>query len=198
MGNEWVKLFMKEQDRGRFRAYFHWFNQFLDGIRDIYEMVVNQLPPEFFSSADGFTSDNYYFPRQKVAPSIPPYYALSLEGFKCALQIVTIIDSSLIARNGFFLHEPSIIIVLHTQAYKYSWVDEFALNVARNRNVRSIRKVNGIIWGQIKSEYPADFFAFQRSLDKFSNTDNPQEAVRLQIVNPIIENLRKGFPNPPA
>lgn len=185
---------MKEQDRARFRANIQWFNQFFDGTRSIYEMIVNQLPTEFFPTASALSSDNYYFPRQKVAPSIPPYYALLLEGLKHALQILTITDARLIARNGYFIHEPSIIIVLHSQTNKNSWVDEFALNVIGNNKLELIRKVDGIVWGHIKSKYPADFFAFQVALDKFSDTENPQEAVRQYIVNPIIENLRKGFP----
>ena len=189
---------MKEQDRARFKANIQWFNQFFDGMRIIYEMVMNQLLVEFFPTAANPTSDNYYFPRQKIAPSIPPYYAFSLEGYKHALQILTIIDASLIARNGFFVHEPSIIIVLHSQADKDSWLDEFALNVVRNQNIENIRKVNGIIYGHLKSKYPADFFTFQVALDIFSDTGNLHEAVHQTIITPLIENLRKGFPLPPA
>lgn len=187
---------MKEQDRARFKANILWFNQFFDGVRTIYEMVENQLPVEFFPAIATLTSDNFYFSRQKVVPSIPPYYALYRQGFKHALQILTIIDENLISNNDFFTREPSIIVVLHSRADKCSRLDEFALTVVRNQNVELIRKDNGVIWGHIKSKYPADFFAFQVSLDKFSDIEKPQEAVRQYMVNPIIENLRKGFPNP--
>ena len=189
---------MKEQDRARFRANIDWFNQFFDGMRSIYEMIVNQLPTEFFPAASLVTSEKYYFPRLKTVPSIPPYYALLVEGLKHGLQILTIIDAGLIARNGFFIREPSIIIVLHSQAHKNSWVDEIGLNVISNRKVELIHKADGIIWGHIKAKIPADFFAFQVALDKFSDIDNTQEVVRQNIVHPIQENLRKGFPNPTA
>ena len=185
---------MKEQDRARFKANIRWFNEFFEGIRNIYEMVVSQLPSESFPTSSTLTSEIYYFPRQKVAPSIPPYYALLLEGSRSALQILTIIDSVLIARNGFFIQEPSIIVVLHSQANKAGWADEFALNVIQNHKVIVNQKEDGVIWGQIKSRYPANFFAFQVALDIFSETENPQAAVRHYIVNPILENLTKGFP----
>jgi len=184
---------VKEQDRARFRANIKWFNQFFDGVRTLYEMIVNQLPSEYFPSASTITSDNYYFPRQKVVPSIPPYYALVVEGLKHSLQILTIVDASLIARNGFFSHEPSIISVVHTQANKNSWLDEFALNVVRNQKVEVLHKADDIIWGRINSKYPADFFAFQVALDKFSESSDPLEAVSQNIVQPVVENLRKGF-----
>ena len=87
---------MKEQDRARFTANIRWLNQFFDGVRTIYEMVENQLPTEFFPAIATLTSDNFYFFRQKVVPSIPPYYALYRQGFKHALQILTIIDQNLI------------------------------------------------------------------------------------------------------
>lgn len=184
---------MKEQDRARFRANIQWFNQFFEGVRALYEMIVNQLPSEYFPSAATITSDNYYFPRQKIVPSIPPYYALLVEGSKHSLQILTIVDAGLIARNGYFAHEPSIISVVHTQANKNSWLDEFALNVVRNQKVELVRKSDEIIWGRITSKYPADFFAFQVALDKFSETADPLDAVSKNVVKPIIENLGKGF-----
>jgi hypothetical protein len=187
---------MKEQDRARFRANIQWFNQFFGGMRDIYAMVLDQLPVEFFPSITKFTSENYSFPRQKITPSIPSYYALLIEGYKCGLQLLTIVDENLIARDGLFIHEPSIIIVVHNKADKNSWVDEFALNVLGNRKVERIQKVDGIIRGHIKSKYPAEFFAFQVALDKFSGTDNPHEAVHQHIVIPLTANLQKGFSNP--
>jgi hypothetical protein len=184
---------MKEQDRTRFRANILWFNQFFDGIRTLYELIVNQLPSEYFPTISTITSDNYYFPRQKLVPSIPPYYALLVEGVNHSLQILTIVDAGLIARNGFFIHEPSIISVVHTQANKNSWLDEFALNVIRNQKVELVRNADGIIWGHIRSKYPADFFAFQVTLDKFSESPDSLDAVEQFIIAPVIENLGKGF-----
>ena len=184
---------MKEEDRARFKANIQWFNQFFDGVRTLYEMIVNQLPIEYFPTVSTITSDNYYFPRQKIVPSIPPYYALLVEGMKHSLQILTVVDAGLIARNGLFTHEPSIISVVHTQANKNSWLEEFALNVVRNQKVELIRKEDDIIWGRIISKYPADFFAFQVGLEKFSETSDPLEAVSQNIVQPVVENLRKGF-----
>jgi hypothetical protein len=185
---------MKEQDRARFTANIQWFNQFFDGIRNIYAIVTDLLPIEYFPSASSIHSGNFYFQQLKVSPSIPAYYAFLLDGPKWGLQLLTIIDASLIARNGFFIHEPSIIAVIHTQPDNNSWLDEIALNVVRNRKLELIRKVDGITWGRIKSRFPADFFAFQVSLDKFSDTGEPRDAVQRYLATPIIENLRKGQP----
>lgn len=185
---------MKDQDRARFRANILWFNQFFEGIRNIYEMVLDQLPVESFPTASTLSSEVYYFPRKKVSPSIPPYYALLLEGANSALQILTVIDSSLIARHSFFVHEPSIVIVVHSQVSKASWADEFALNVIQNHKLSIKNQEAGVVWGQINSRYSANFFAFQVPLDLFSDTENPQAAVRRHIVDPLLENLTKGFP----
>jgi len=187
---------MKDQDRERFRANIHWFNQFFDGVRDIYEMVGDQLPVEYFPAAT-ISSENFYFPRQKNVPSIPPFYAFLFEGFKHGLQIITVIDANLIARNSGFIREPSIIIVVHTQPDKNSWLDEFAMDVVRHNKVEILEKDRGIIWGCFKGKYMAQYFSFQVGLDKFSGVENPQQAVRQYIMAPLLENMRKGFPDLP-
>lgn len=187
---------MKEQDRARFRANLQWFNQFFDGMRMIYDLVLEQLPVEFFPTKTVFTNENYHFPRNKVVPSIPPYYAFLICGPKYGLQILTIIDASLIAREGFFFHEPSIISVVHTQADKNTRLDELAMNVVGNRKIELIQNAGGIIWGRIKLSVPTHFFAFQVALDEFSETDNTQSAVHKNIILPLTENLHKGFLNP--
>ncbi len=187
---------MKEQDRARFKANIQWFNRFFDGIRSLYEMVVNQLPSELFPTASTITSDNYYYPQQKVIPYIPPYYALLVEGTNYSLQILTIVDASLISRKGFFTHEPSIITVVHTQANKNSWLDEFGLNVVRNQKIELTYTQDNVIWGHISSKYPADFFAFQVGLEKFAKNPNLSESVQQFIVKPVVDNLRRGFDLP--
>jgi hypothetical protein len=189
---------MNEQDRKRFQANIQWFNQFFDGIQHIYDIVLDELPIEFFPERLTFTSENYYFPRQKVTPTIPPYYALMVEGYKYALQILTIVDASLISGSGYFVREPSIITIVHTQADKNCWVDEFALNVIGGRNVEFTKKLNETFWGSISTECPAEFFAFQVGLDKFSDSDNLLTAVRQHLLAPLTENLNIGFRKSPA
>jgi hypothetical protein len=183
---------MKDRDKTRFHDNITWFNQFFDGLRQIYEHVVDLLPAEFFYEDFALNSGNYYFPRYKAAPSMPPYYVLMLEGRMHALQVVSIIDANLIALSGPFSKEPSIITILHTQPEKYGWINDFALNVIKNQNVELTKKERGVVWGKITAKFPADFFAFQVQYDKFSDNRNPQEAVRQYIVNPIIEHLGTG------
>ena len=186
---------MKERDKARFQANITWFNQFFDGMRQIYEHVVALLPAEFFHEDFVLNSGNYYFPRYKAAPSMPPYYALMLEGRIYALQLVSVIDANLFGTGGPFTKEPSIITVIHTQTEKYGWIKHFALNVIENQNVEITIRERGIVWGKIAGRFPADFLAFQVQYDKFSDVKNPQEAVKRNIVDPIIENLGMDSPD---
>jgi hypothetical protein len=180
---------MRERDKARFHDNITWFNQFFDGIREIFENIVDQLPVEFFQEDFALTSSNFYFPRHKAAPSMPPYYALMLEGRMVALQVVAVIDANLFTPGGPFIVEPSLITVIHDQTDKYGWINDFALNVIRNQNVELTSKEHGSVWGKFTTKFPADFFAFQVQYDKFSDNKNPKEAVRQYIIDPIFNNL---------
>ncbi len=184
---------MKDRDKARFRDNVNWFNQFFDGIRQIYELIINLMPMEFFPEGFIANSGNFFFPRHKAAPSMPAYYGLVIEGRKYALQVVSVIDASLFAQGGPFIIEPSMIVVVHSQVEKYGWLNDFALKVIRNQQVEITRKVGDVSWGKISAKYPADFFTFQIQYDRFSDNKSPQEAVSSNIVEPIITNLEKGF-----
>jgi len=185
---------MKDRDKARFHDNITWFNQFFDGIRQIYEFTVDLLPAEFFHEDFTLSSGNYDFPRYKAAPSLPPYYALILEGKKYAFQILSVLDASLVTQSGPFIVEPSMIIVVHTQVDKYAWINEFALKVIKSQNVELTKTMDSVVWGKINAKFSADFFAFQVRYDKFADVKNPQSSVSKYLVDPIIENLERGFP----
>ena len=185
---------MKDRDKLRFRANISWFNQFFDGLRQIYEHVSEMLPVEFFPKRFSPSIENYYFPDLKAVPSLPPYYALMLEGNACGLQIVSVIDESLFAQGGPFSIEPSMVVLVSSEADKYVRVDEFALRVIKNQNVERVKKAGNIVRGKITAKFPADFFAFQVEYDRFSDDKNPEEAIGKYIIDPIITNLQQGFP----
>ncbi len=67
---------MNDQDQTRFVSNIRWFNQFFAGIRQLYGIVIETLPSDFFAEGFQLASRNYYFPRQNFAPTIPPYYVL--------------------------------------------------------------------------------------------------------------------------
>ncbi len=184
---------MKDRDRDRFRDNITWFNQFFDGIRQIYEFTVTLLPEDFFNDGFSLNSGNFYFPRYKVAPSIPRYYGMTIEGRNCALQMVSVIDAEIFAPAGPLNVEPSMVIVAHTQTEKYSWVSDYALKVIKCQDLEQVDRVKDILWGRIEVKYPAYFFAFQVEYDRFSGNLNLQSAVSQYIVAPILENLKKGF-----
>jgi hypothetical protein len=184
---------MKERDKNRFRDNISWFNQFFDGIQQIFEMTVNLLPVEFFQESFSINRGNFFFPRYKIAPSMPPYYGLMLEGRQYALQIVAVVDDALFAQGGTFIIEPSLIVMVHTQAAKYGWLSDYALRAIKNQHLERMDKVAGTVWGKIEAKYPADFFAFQVQYDKFSDNRSLQSVVTQYIVEPILKNLERGF-----
>ncbi len=186
---------MNNQDQSRLIANVKWFNDFFNGIRQLYEIVVETLPQDFFAENSTLTSGNFYFPSQKYAPTIPSYYALMLGGEQIALQILTILDPELFSTSSLFTKEPSIVVVLHTQPSKYGYISDYALRLLGNRGIEVTQKAEDRFWGRINTKLPADFFAFQVSFDKFSASQNPNDAVREHIVEPINDYLRSLRPS---
>jgi hypothetical protein len=187
---------MKDRDKKRFLSSMTWFNQFFEGLNQIYHHVVNLLPVEVLPDGFSVNVENFYYPSLKTAPSIPPYYALVLPGRQAALQIISVIDADAITHGGLFHPEPCMVIVVHSLPDKYAWVDEFALKVIKGQETEQIRKENDVVWGKLTGKYPADFFAFQVQYDRFSDVMDPPQAVSQWLVGPILTNLAKGFSQP--
>lgn len=183
---------MKEHDKARFSANISWFNQFFDGINQLYEVIFELLPKEFSPSGFALSSGNYYFPRLKIAPYIPPYYAFMVASKKWAMQAVAVIDEHLFVEKGPFMLEPSLVIVVHNQADKYGWINQFALKVIKNEKVELNEIIDGVVWGKIKAKIPADFFTFQVQYDKFTERDL-KPPVQQYIINPVVVNLKRGI-----
>ena len=191
---------MNKEEQSRLTANVHWFNQFFAQTRQLYKSIVEGLPNEFFP--DGFSlsaRNNFFFPKQNQIPSIPPYYVLGVEGNQFALQVMTVLEPTLFDRSGHFAVEPSIVVVLHSQAGRYLWIDDHVLRVIRNEGIRITHQADGKLWGKMNSNPPADFFSFQVSFDKFSADKDSRDAVREHIVGPITEYLesRKTSEPPP-
>jgi hypothetical protein len=184
---------MKDRDRKRFQSSITWFNQFFDGMKQIFELVTTLLPVGFLPDDFSTTIDNFYYPAFKATPSIPPYYALILPGSMAALQLVAVIDENIFPPHGSFNIEPSLVAVLHNRPDKYAWVDEFALRVINSNNLEGLKKYRETVYGKLAGRYPADFFAFQVQYDLFSDIRNPPEAVTKYIINPIATGLYKGW-----
>lgn len=184
---------MKERSKLRFRANITWFNQFFGGLRQIYQHIAEMLPAEYFPENYSLNLENYYYPGFKAAPSIPAYYALMLEGKKCALQVVSVIDASLITPRGYFLVEPSMIVIVISESDKYARVDEFALQVIKAQNIEQVKKIGSIVRGKIMANFLADFFAFQVQYDCFSDDRKPEIAIGNYVIDPIRTNLMQGF-----
>lgn len=181
---------MNNQDQSRLIANIKWLNDFFNGIMQLYEIVIKALPQDFLAENNTLTSRNFYFPSQKYAPTIPPYYVLMLGGQQVALQVLTILDPELFGNPDLFTKQPSIVVVLHSQTSRYGYIDDYALRLLKNRGIAVTQKADGKFWGTINAKLPADFFAFQVSFDKFSTNQNPNDAVREHITDPINDYLR--------
>ena len=184
---------MKEKDRKRFQSSSQWFNQFFDGLSQIYHLVESQIPAELLSEGFSIGAENFYFPSLKTTPAIPPYYALLLPGRQAAIQLLSIIDPELISHGRMFSSEPSMVVLAHSMPEKYAWVDEFALKVLKVQEVEQVHKDGDVVWGKLAGRYPSGFFAFQVQYDCFSEVPNPPAAVDRWIVSPLTACLSKGF-----
>jgi hypothetical protein len=177
----------------RLAANVKWFNQFFADIRQLYYIVFDEirltgfLPETLRKPAAG----NFYFTKQNQTPSIPPYYVLGLEGKRFALQVLTVFEPDVFAKTGHFAAEPSVVVVLHSQANRYLHIDNYALRVIENRGIEVAQQNDGKLLGTININPPVDYFSFQVPLEKFSADRNPREAVREYIVDPITEYLGK-------
>lgn len=183
---------MNKKDQPRFVANIEWFNRFFADVRELYELVVETMPDDFFPEGFALSAKNYYFPKQNSAPSIPPYYVLMVAGRQFALQIVAVFDPTRFGKPDHFTKEPSIVVVLHSQANRYSYIEDYALRVIGNRGIDVERQEGGKLWGTI-SKPQAEFFSFQIPLDRFSEERNPHDDVREHIVRPIEEELENRF-----
>lgn len=182
---------MNKEEQSRLTANVQWFNQFFAQIRQLYKSIVEGLPNEFFPEGFRLAARNFYFIKQNQTPSIPPYYVLGVEGKQFALQVMTVLEPDLFDRSGHFAVEPSIVVVLHSQAGKYLWIDDYVLRVIRNEGIQITHQADGKLWGKMNSNPPADFFSFQVSFDKFSADKDSRDAVREHIVDPIRKYLEK-------
>ncbi len=180
---------MNHEDQTRFTANVEWFNGFFADIRQLYGLVVEMMPTDFFPAGFALAAGNFYFPKQHFAPTIPPYYVLMVRGERVALQIVAVLDPSLFVRSDPFVAEPSIVVVLHSESDRYGFIEDYALRVIGNRGIDIERHDGGRFWGKINAKLPANFFSFQVPLDRFSAERDPREAVREHIVDPITEEL---------
>lgn len=186
---------MNNEDQSRFVANVEWFNRSFADIRQLYGLVVEMMPTDFFPAGFALAAGNFYFPKQHFAPTIPPYYVLMVGGEHLALQIVTVLDPSLFVRSDPFVAEPSIVVVLHSESGRYGFIEDYALRVIGNKGIGIERQDGGRLWGRINAKLPAKFFSFQVPLDRFSAERDPRDAVREHIVDPITEELENNLGN---
>ena len=110
---------MDNHEKSKLHSNMIWFNNFFSGIKQLFDSVYDIMPREFFSPDFELKSGNYYYPKQNYSPSIPPYYVLMVPGHTWALQLFLIVDEELIAKGSGFSPEPSLFVVLHSQADRY-------------------------------------------------------------------------------
>jgi hypothetical protein len=179
---------MNDDDKARFTSNYEWFSRFFDGVRQFYGLVIESLPVGFMPAEFSESSGNYYFPRQNFAPTMPEHYTLMLGGREAALQIIAVFDVQLFTGLSRFAHEPSIVVVLHSQSSRCGYVQDYGLRVISGSGIDvEPGDAPTTLVGRINSTPEARFAARQIIFDRLSSPENVRDAIERDIVGLIAE-----------
>ena len=163
-------------------TYFNnvkWFNEFFDGISQIFNSLIDDLSSEYnLENKDSFI----YYPKANARPGIPSYVSLGIK-LKYTLQIFAILNDDLLSKNTNFKNEPSFFFVIHK-------LDEFwyrSMLTLRNENVEYIDNFDDIHHGKFRDKKPLpaeqeDFYCFQLLLDSFEDKDSIKKTIHNDII----------------
>jgi hypothetical protein len=178
---------MDQKDIARFDANVTWFNQFYDRLKYIFDEIAEMLLADEIIPEGPTTSASYYYYASKTRPSIPPYYALGLKGFDCALQIFAVLDVSLFRDPGPFKAEPSLVVVTYSQADRFAWYKDFGLRVVRTDRVRLDSGEGPVVSGSIINQESTRFHAFQVAFDDFADARALADVIDREIIRVLQE-----------
>lgn len=175
---------MQNEDQQKFVENLAWFNQFFDGLYQLFEKAAKLLSGNDWPDKRPL----YYYPRSNFKPAIPPYYMMGIGLSGYAIQIFAILDPSLINSRSGFKTEISLIVVKHSREDKFGYVDEYGLNVIQHRSIQSASHKNNLFSGMIL-KHNTYFHAFQVPLDVFTEGRNMDNVIQAQIVEPTLQLL---------
>jgi len=154
-----------------------WFNEFFDGLKELYDKISIILEKEFELS-----EKSYYYYKPNDKPSIPSTYHLFLGGEEFKLNLAVLFNEDDI-KNKKFLVEPSIIVSVHDEYFCI----EVSSYVADLQDVKQIKEENNFISGILDWDTEVRFESFQVPLDLFLEYDD--KIVKEEIVSKISEIL---------
>lgn len=182
---------MNDEDMSRFLANCQWFNQFFDGLRQFFGLIIKALPADFLPDDFSETAGNYYFTRINYAPTMPQFYCLGLPGNSQALQVIAVLDVGLFTALSRFRREPSIVTVIHSEPSKYMKIYDHGLKVVSGSGVDyDPDSGESMVSGTILASRPVRFAARQITLDRLSSAENVRQTIEQDIVG-LIE---RGIP----
>jgi len=169
---------MDPTQRETFIQNREWFNQFFQGLRQIFDRTASKLAIEH-----SLSSQSLYHPTLRPVPRIPPYYMVGIGGGEFAIQIYAILDVDMF-RNQFFQAEPSIVVIRHADSDRYLYIGDYGERVLGDGPLTATRVEDSVLMGFIRGRTP--FQAFQVGIEHFElGRDLDQEIDTL-----IVERLR--------
>ena len=181
---------MDTNDLDTYKANLVWFNRFFQDIKQLLDKIADQLSPGFSQ-----VGTSYYYPKFNYSPSIPPYLLMALGGENTALQIYALLDIEIIGNKEYFLPEPSLVIIKHSDKDKGLYPDDYGLKVI-NSSMDFLEIEGGAISGSIPGKDGVSFQAFQVPLGLFTSDQRAQDIIQERIVNVIhrLPDLSNEFP----
>ena len=173
---------MDTNDLETYKANLVWFNRFFQDIKQLLDKIADLLSPEFSQVGTSF-----YYPKFNYSPSIPPYLLMALAGKNATLQIFALLNPEIIGNMEYFLPEPSLFIIKHSDKDKGLYPDDYGLKVIHYPEVFPEIE-NGVIFGLVPGKDEVHFQAFQVPLGLFTIDQKAEDIIQKRIVN-ILEGL---------
>ena len=170
---------MDANDLEKYKANLDWFNRFFQNIKQLLDKIADHLSPEFSQ-----VGTSYYYPKANYVPSIPAYHLMGLGGENTALQIFALLDTEIIGNKEYFVPEPSLFIIRHSDKDKILYPGDYGLKVIHSSEVFSEIE-DGVIFGLIPGKDGVSFQAFQVPLDLFAIDQKAEDIIQNRIVDVI-------------
>ena len=169
---------ISNKDKNRFIENVNWFNQYFDGVYQLFERISQILQNDY-----SLPEKMYYYYKANSKPSIPGIYLLGLGSEDFAIQIYAIFNLNVFSSQSYFLKEPSIIVLKHSHGKRYGWYKEYGLKIIINNGIE-FENNEGDISGKI-IENQANFFAFQVPFDYFTEGEDIENSIHEKILKKL-------------
>jgi len=173
---------MNTSDKERFRANYLWFNRFFDDLQQLLETISKSLVNAFSWETD---SKYWYYEKLRYKPAIPPYYMTALDGGTFAVQIYTVLDTTILEDQPAFENELSLVIVKHSRSDRVLYLNDYGLRIIQNKQITQTWLNKKVITGKILAGegQGTQYCAFQVPLEVFSVGSDTDGMIQTEIVD---------------